>query len=68
MAKVLLTPSEEEWLVRLSTERDKRLSLLVDKPPKRVMNGLVKKGFARDVHGVSWELTVLGQRRCTSIY
>lgn len=67
-ASIRLTPTEEEWLVKLATDRDKRLSLLVDKPPKRAMNGLVKKGLAKDIMGVSWSLTELGQQRCTSIY
>lgn len=65
---IRLTPSEEEWLVKLATDRDKRLSLLTDKPPKRAMNGLVRKGLAKDIMGASWELTALGQQRCTSIY
>jgi hypothetical protein len=65
---VHLTPLEKEWLVRLATSTGKRLSLLIDAPPKRVMNGLVKKGFATDIMGTFWELTELGQQRCTTIY
>jgi hypothetical protein len=65
---VHLTPLEKEWLVRLATSTRKRLSLLIDAPPKRVMNGLVKKGVATDIMGTFWELTELGQQRCTTIY
>lgn len=67
-ASIHLTPMEKEWLVKLATDRDKRLSLLVDQPPKRTMNGLVQKGMAKDIMGTFWELTELGQQRCTSIY
>lgn len=67
-ASIPLTPMEEEWLVRLSTSHEKRVSLLVDKPPTRTMNGLVKKGLARNIMSTFWELTDLGQQRCTSIY
>lgn len=67
-ATIRLTPSESEWLVRMSTSFEQRLSLLADAPPKRAMNGLVKKGLAKDVMGTFWEITDLGQQRCTSIY
>lgn len=67
-ATIHLTPTESEWLVKLSTSFERRLSLLVDAPPKRVMNGLVKKGLAKDTMGTFWEITDLGQQRCTSIY
>ena len=65
---VHLTPAESEWLVKLATTRDKRLSLLVDKPPARAMNGLVRKGMATDIMGTFWELTEQGQQRCAWIY
>lgn len=65
---IRLTPKEEEWLVKLSTSKNKRISLLVDAPPKRTMNGLVSKGLARNVMDTFWDLTDLGQQRCTSIY
>lgn len=52
----------------MSTSFERRLSLLADAPPKRTMNGLVKKGLAKDVMGTFWEITDLGQQRCTSIY
>lgn len=67
-ATIRLTPGESEWLVKMATARERRLSLLVDKPPKRAMTGLVSKGLAKDIMGASWEITELGQRRCTSIY
>jgi hypothetical protein len=53
--------------MKLVTSHETRLSLLVDAPPKRAMNGLVKKGLAKDVMGTFWELTPLGRQRCTSI-
>lgn len=67
-ASIHLTPSEKEWLVKMASRSDRRLSLLMDNPPKRVMNALVKKSLATDVMGTFWELTTLGQQRCTSIY
>lgn len=67
-ASIRLTPTESEWLVKMSTSFERRLSLLADAPPKRTMNGLVKKGLAKDVMGTFWEITELGQQRCTSIY
>lgn len=67
-ASVHLTPLEKEWLVKLATSSGMRLSLLIDAPPKRVMNSLVKKGVAADIMGTFWELTELGQQRCTTIY
>lgn len=67
-ATISLTPSEEDWLVKMSTSFERRLSLLADAPPKRTMNGLVKKGLAKDIMGTFWEITDLGQQRCTSIY
>lgn len=67
-ASIHLTPAEEDWLVRLSTSLNRRLSLLADAPPKRTMNSLVKKGLAKDNMGTLWELTELGQQRCTTIY
>lgn len=67
-ASIRLTPSEAEWLVRMSTSFGRRLSLLVDAPPKRAMNGLVRKGLAKDVMGTFWEITELGTQRCTTIY
>ena len=67
-ATIHLTPTEKEWLVKMSTSFERRLSLLVDEPPRRTMNGLVKKGLAKDIMGTFWELTELGQQRCTSIY
>lgn len=54
--------------MKLATSSGKRLSLLIDAPPKRVMNSLVKKGVAADIMGTFWELTELGQQRCTTIY
>lgn len=68
VAPVPLTPLEEEWLVKMSTSFQSRLSLLVDSPPKRTMNSLVRKGLATDVMGSFWEITDLGRQRCTSIY
>lgn len=67
-ASIRLTPAEAEWLVKMSTSFERRLSLLADAPPKRTMNGLVKKGLAKSVMGTFWEITDLGQQRCTSIY
>lgn len=67
-ASIHLTPSEKEWLVILATKKDKQLSLLIDKPNKRAINGLVAKGMAKDIMGTFWQLTELGQQRCTSIY
>lgn len=67
-AEIRLTPMESEWLVKLSTSFQHRLSLLADAPPKRAMNSLVKKGLAKDIMGVFWEITELGQQRCTTIY
>jgi hypothetical protein len=67
-SSIHLTPAEKDWLVKLSTSFERRLSLLVDAPPKRTMNGLVKKGLAKDIMGSFWEITELGQQRCTSIY
>lgn len=67
-ATIHLTPTEKEWLVKMSTSFERRLSLLVDEPTRRTMNGLVKKGLAKDIMGTFWELTELGQQRCTSIY
>ncbi|TXG99949.1 MAG: hypothetical protein E6R08_00515 [Nevskiaceae bacterium] len=67
-AYIRLTPTEAEWLVKMSTSFERRLSLLADAPPKRTMNGLVKKGLAKDIMGAFWEITELGQQRCTSIY
>lgn len=60
---VHLTSSEKEWLVKLVTSSGKRLSLLIDAPPKRAMNGWVKKRFATDIMGTFWALTELGQQR-----
>ena len=65
---IRLTPTESEWLVKMSTSYKRRLCLLTDSPPKRTMNGLVKKGLAKDIMGTFWEITDLGQLRCTSIY
>lgn len=65
---VHLTPAESDWLVKLATAREKRLRLLMDKPPARAMNGLVRKGLARDIMGTFWELTDAGQQRCATIY
>lgn len=67
-ATIHLTPTEKEWLVKMSTSFERRLSLLADGPPRRAMNGLVKKGLAKDILGTFWEITELGQQRCTSIY
>lgn len=67
-ASIHLTPAESEWLVKLATHPGRRLSLLVDRPPKRAMSGLVAKGFAKNVMDTFWDLTELGQQRCTSIY
>lgn len=67
-ASIRLTPTESEWLVKMSVSHERRLSLLADNPPKRAMNGLVKKGLARNIMNVFWEITELGVKRCTSIY
>lgn len=67
-SSIHLTPAEKDWLVKMATSFERRLILLVDAPPKRTMNSLVKKGLAKDVTGTIWEITDLGQMRCTSIY
>lgn len=67
-ASIHLSPGEKQWLVKLATSHGRRLNLVLDSPPKRAMNSLVTKGMARCIGGTSWELTELGQRRCTSIY
>lgn len=68
VANVRLTRSEEDWLVKLATSRNKRLSTEVDAPPTRAMRGLVSKGLAATADGVCWDLTERGQQRATSIY
>ena len=67
-SSMALTPVEKKWLMKLSNSFECRLSLLVDAPPKRTMNGLVKKGLAKDIMGSFWVITELGQQRCTSIF
>lgn len=66
--QVRLSLSEEEWLVKMASGFQGKLSLLVDKPPRRTMNSLVKKGLATDIMGTFWEVTPLGRERCTTIY
>ena len=65
---IKLTQTQATWLVKMTTSHEKRLSLLIHEPPKRTMNDLVAKGLAKEIMGTFWELTELGQRRCTSIY
>lgn len=65
---VPLTRNESEWLVKMASGFQGKLSLLVDKPPRRTMNSLVKKGLARDIMGTFWEVTPLGRERCKTIY
>lgn len=65
---IKLGPQEKEWLVRMATKPSKRISRMMDEPPMRAMNSLVKKGLAKDIMGTFWELTDLGQQRCTTIY
>lgn len=67
-SSIHLTPTEKEWLVTLATSRNRRLSSLIDNPPKRAMNGLVAKGLAKNSMGTIWDITDLGMQRCTSIY
>lgn len=67
-ASIHLSPGEKEWLVKMCTATRKELSLLVDQPPKRTMNSLVKKGMATDIMGTFWRITPLGEQRCTTIY
>lgn len=67
-ASIHLTPLEKEWLVKLSTSHEHRLSRLADEPPMRAMSGLVKKGLAKNIMDTHWTITDLGQQRCTTIY
>lgn len=65
---IKLGPQEQEWLVRMAANPSKRISRLVDEPPIRTMNSLVRKGLAKNIMSTFWELTELGQQRCTTIY
>lgn len=65
---IKLGPQEQEWLVRMATNPSKRVGRLIDEPPIRTMNSLVKKGLAKDIMSTFWELTELGAQRCTTIY
>lgn len=62
-----LTPSESDLLVAVATARNRRLSLVINPPATRAVNGLTSKGMVSKV-GDEIEITLLGQQRCTSIY
>lgn len=62
-----LTPSESSLLVSVATARNRRLSLTINPPATRAVNGLVSKGMVLKV-GFEIEITSLGLQRCTSIY
>lgn len=63
-----LTANEIEWLVKMSTSFQGKVSAIVDKPPRRTMNSLVSKGMAVNIMDTFWEITDVGRERCTTIY
>lgn len=66
-SSIHLTPSESSLLVSVATARNRRLSLAINPPPSRAVNGLLSKGLVSK-DGSDIEITSLGQQRCTSIY
>lgn len=62
---IRLTPLEKQWLERMATSQTGHVSLLIDAPPLRAMNGLAKKGLVRDIMGVFWDITTAGRERCS---
>ncbi|HIH2744959.1 TPA: hypothetical protein ACYLN4_000625 [Burkholderia lata] len=62
---IRLTPLEKQWLERMATRQTGHVSLLIDAPPLRAMNGLAKKGLVRDIMGVFWDITAAGRERCS---
>jgi hypothetical protein len=61
-----LTVKEAEALVAMSKTKH-GLSLLVDRPNTRVMNSLVKKGFANNIMDTFWKITEAGLERLQEI-
>ncbi|MFY2658272.1 hypothetical protein ACOTC5_30195 [Achromobacter xylosoxidans] len=66
--KVRLTRSEMDWLAQMAVANARPVSRLMDKPPIRVMNSLVRKGLVKDIMSTFWEITDAGRKRSTTIY
>lgn len=66
--KVRLTRTEQDWLAQMAVANSKPVSRLIDKPPIRVMNSLVRKGLVKDIMSTFWEITDAGRQRSTTIY
>lgn len=66
-SSIHLTPSESSLLVTVATARNRRLSLAINPPANRAVNGLLAKGLVSKV-GSDIEITSFGQQRCTRIY
>lgn len=64
---IKLGPQEQVWLFRMASKPSQRISRMMDEPPIRTMNSLVKKGLAKDIMSTFWELTELGKHRCNTI-
>jgi hypothetical protein len=65
---VRLTANESYWLVKMSTSFHGKVSVMMDKPPRRTMNSLVSKGMAVNIMDTYWAITEVGRTRCTTIY
>lgn len=64
---IKLGPQEQVWLLRMASKPSQRISRMMDEPPIRTMNSLVKNGLAKDIMSTFWELTELGKQRCNTI-
>lgn len=66
----MLTKSEEHWLIILWEHGSSGISKIYHKPTvsTRVLNSLVKKGYAENIHDTFYKITVKGLERCKSIY
>lgn len=59
-ARPVTTRNEKSWLETMRLSPYHQVSLLVDMPPRVIMNNLVAKGLAEDIMGTFWKITPAG--------
>lgn len=66
----MLTKGEENWLIVLWEHGNSGISKIYHRPKvsTRILNSLVKKGYAENIHDTFYKITDKGLERCRSIY